>query len=148
MMIAANAVFALVYVTNQLIGVQGGPIIQPATTPVANFSSVYDIFNSAYFVTSILSFILTWFATVLLLRSYSRKFGRAKYWILVSIPLVYFLSQFQSLVFGRVRPISSFRTNSVWSGLHIVFQCGYTSWWNFVWYGTLECSPQYQQYCS
>lgn len=42
-----------------------------------------------------MSFILTWIATVLLLHSYSRKLGRIKYWILVSIPLIYFLSQFQ-----------------------------------------------------
>lgn len=104
MVIAMNAVFALVYVTEQLMGAQGGPIIQPAISPLANFGSVFDIFNAGYFVTSILSFILTWFATVLLLRSYSRNIGRVKYWILVSIPLVYFLSQFQSLIFDVSAP--------------------------------------------
>jgi hypothetical protein len=36
-------------------------------------------------------------ATVLLLRHYSRKLGIIKYWIIVSIPLAYFLSQFQPL---------------------------------------------------
>lgn len=97
MMIASNAVFTLVYVTNQLIHVQGGQTIQPAITPVANYGSASDILNSVYFMTSILSFISTWTATVLLLNSYTRKLGRAKYWILVSIPLVYFLSQFQSV---------------------------------------------------
>jgi hypothetical protein len=100
-MIAINAVFTLVYVTSSLMNIQGGPIIQPLMFPVANTSfggSIYDVFNSAYFVTSIMSFILTWVAAVLLLRSYSRILGRGKFWILVSIPLVYFLSQFQ-LVF-------------------------------------------------
>lgn len=95
MTIAANAAFALLYVTNQFAGVQGGPIIQPQSTPVANYGSVFDIFNFGYFITSIMSFVLTWIATVLLLHSYSRKLGRVKYWILVSIPLIYFLSQFQ-----------------------------------------------------
>lgn len=98
MMIATNAVFTLVYVTNGLISAQRGVTIQPAIAPLASYGSVYDIINSAYFITSILSFILTWVATVLLLRSYYRKLGRVKYWILVSMPLVYFLSQFQ-LVF-------------------------------------------------
>jgi hypothetical protein len=104
MMIATNAAFTLVYVTNQLIGAQGGSIIQPAMTPVANYSSVYDIINAGYVITSIMSFILTWIATVLLLHSYSRKLGRTKYWILVSIPLVYFLSQFQPLFLNVFAP--------------------------------------------
>lgn len=98
MMIAANAVFTLFYVTNQFVGANGSPIIHPLLVPVANTSmggSMYDVFNSAYFVTSIMSFVLTWVATVLLLRSYSKKIRRGKYWLLVSIPLVYFLSQFQ-----------------------------------------------------
>ena len=79
--------------------------IQPEITPVAPYSSVYDIFNSGYVVTSVMSFILTWVATVLLLHNYSRKLGRAKYWILVSIPLVYFLSQFQPLFLNVFEPL-------------------------------------------
>jgi hypothetical protein len=89
MMIATNAVFTLVYVTNGLISAQRGVTIQPAVAPLASYGSVYDIFNSAYFITSILSFILTWVATVLLLRSYYRKLGRGKY-----SPLFVFQNQF------------------------------------------------------
>ena len=36
--------------------------------------------------------------SVLLLQSYRKKIGRWKYWILMSIPLLYFLSQFQPVV--------------------------------------------------
>jgi hypothetical protein len=43
-----------------------------------------------------MSFILTWVATALLLHHYSRRFGRVKYWVIVSLPLVYFRSQFVS----------------------------------------------------
>ena len=95
MMICISALFALVYVTNQFKHSFSGPIIHPALTPVANYHSAYDIFNRGYIIASVMAFILTWTATVLLLHSYSTKFGRAKYWILVGIPLVYFLSQFQ-----------------------------------------------------
>jgi hypothetical protein len=52
------------------------------------------ILNPLYIATSILGFILMWSATAILLRSYSQKLGKAKYWFLVSIPLVYFISQF------------------------------------------------------
>jgi hypothetical protein len=62
--------------------------------PIAG--SVEYLLNSAYTIASIISFILTWVATVLLLHSYTRKFGRIKYWIIVTLPLVYFLSQFPS----------------------------------------------------
>jgi len=48
----------------------------------------------AYFVVSILSFIITWGATALMLRHHSVRFGIIKYWIIVSIPLLYFLMQF------------------------------------------------------
>ncbi len=102
-MISINAIFTVLYVTNELTSKPAN--IQPEITPVAPYSSVYDIFNSGYVVTSVMSFILTWVATVLLLHNYSRKLGRAKYWILVSIPLVYFLSQFQPLFLNVFEPL-------------------------------------------
>jgi hypothetical protein len=102
MMISINAVFTVLYVTNELTSKPGN--IQPEITPVAPYGSVYDIFNSGYVITSVMSFILTWVATVLLLHNYSRKLGRAKYWILVTIPLVYFLSQFQPLFLNVFEP--------------------------------------------
>ena len=51
----------------------------------------------AYSIFSILSFILTWLATAFLLYPYSKKLGIVKYWTIVSLPLVYFLSQFPSV---------------------------------------------------
>jgi hypothetical protein len=94
-MICVSALLELVYVTTQFTHSFAGPIIRPALTPVASYHSAFDLFNRWNLVISIAAFIAMWTATVLLLHSYSKKFGRAKYWILVSIPLVYFLSQFQ-----------------------------------------------------
>ncbi len=104
-MISINGVFTLLYVTNQLaFNYSGVTIIGPNLTPVATYGSVYDVFNAGYVITSVMSFIITWTATLLLLHNYSRKLGRAKYWILVSIPLVYFLSQFQPLFLNVFEP--------------------------------------------
>jgi hypothetical protein len=104
-MISINAVFTLLYVTNELaFNYSGVTIIEPNLTPVATYGSVYDIFNAGYVITSVMSFVITWAATVLLLHNYSRNLGRAKYWILVSIPLVYFLSQFQPLFLNVFEP--------------------------------------------
>jgi hypothetical protein len=104
MMICISALFALVYVTDQFTHSFSGPIIRPVLTPVANYGSAYNMFNAGYIIISVIAFVLTWIATVLLLHSYSRKLGRAKYWILVSIPLVYFLSQFQFVLVDVFTP--------------------------------------------
>lgn len=58
---------------------------------------VVSILKSGYEISSILSFILTWVATALLLKHYSSRLGHVKYWMLVSLPLIYFLSQFIGL---------------------------------------------------
>jgi hypothetical protein len=41
--------------------------------------------------------MVTWIATAMLLRHYSQRLGRIKYWVIISIPLAYFLIQFQPL---------------------------------------------------
>jgi hypothetical protein len=62
-------------------------------------------FAFMYFTMTITSFLVTWFSTVLLLRHYSKKVGRIRYWILVSIPLVFFLSQFQTGILNIFTPL-------------------------------------------
>jgi hypothetical protein len=50
--------------------------------------------SKIYHFSDIVSFVLKWVATVFLLYHYSRKIGRTKYWVLVGIPLTYFLGTF------------------------------------------------------
>jgi hypothetical protein len=95
LVLSLSVVFTVLYVSNELTGQRGLERITPLQSPVSKVVLSNLALNSAYLITSILSFIITWFATVLLLRQNSRKLGRAKYWIMVSIPLAYFLSQFQ-----------------------------------------------------
>jgi hypothetical protein len=63
------------------------------------------VLNPLYVGTSILGFILMWSATTILLRSYSKRLGKAKYWFLVSIPLVYFISQFLTLFSNQLASV-------------------------------------------
>jgi hypothetical protein len=74
--------------------------IRPTKFPITAVLNAQNAFNSIYVISSVLSFILVWLATVLLLRYYSKKFGRARYWIIVSAPLFYFLSQYQAIFFN------------------------------------------------
>jgi hypothetical protein len=63
------------------------------------------VLNQIYFISYVVMFILTWVATVLLLRHYTQKLGRIKYWILVSLPLIYFVIQFPPLILQLFSPL-------------------------------------------
>ncbi len=92
----ANAVITVLYVDYLLATkpITIGPFQGGIFYPVSIGQALY----SGYFITSIISFTLTWIATAILLYHYSNKIGKVKYWIIISLPLVYFLSQFLTLV--------------------------------------------------
>src|ERR687896_130568 len=56
--------------------------------------SIQNLLGKIYHYSDIVSFALKWIATVFLLYHYSQKMGRAKYWILISLPLLYFLGTY------------------------------------------------------
>lgn len=59
---------------------------------------------NGYVILSILSFVTLWAATAMVLHSYSKAIGKIKYWVLVSLPLVYFLSQFLTFFLNLFSP--------------------------------------------
>jgi hypothetical protein len=97
-MIACNAIFTLL-----LLGFMAPSMPTQVGEQIAGITrfivtgSITNFFNSAYVVSSIISFVLLWTATAFLLRHYSQRFGRVKYWIILSVPLIYFLTQFPAL---------------------------------------------------
>jgi hypothetical protein len=101
-MLAINAALSLALILTISPGIPslvGESQIAGMTRAIAAKPFAVDL-NNGYTATSILSFILLWLATALLLREYSKKIGRITYWALVSVPLVYFLSQFPALFFN------------------------------------------------
>jgi hypothetical protein len=88
-----NAGFTLVYVLTALIDVS--VLVRPHTGHITGFTVYSDLLTVGYVSSSIMSFLISWVATILLLRHHSKKIGELKYWILVTIPLVYFIGQFQ-----------------------------------------------------
>ncbi|HET6715717.1 MAG TPA: hypothetical protein VFG90_01210 [Nitrososphaeraceae archaeon] len=78
--------------------INGQPTVQYETRGTITFglgSRAITELSSFFSVTSIVSFVLMWSATALFLNAYSKKIGRIKYWVLISLPLLYFLIQFQ-----------------------------------------------------
>jgi hypothetical protein len=104
-LLCINNILVIVNISTELTGQRAPNYIRPTKSSVGILTSADNIVNSAYLVTSIMSFIAIWFATVLLLQHYSTKIGRAKYWVIVSIPLVYFLSQFQTQLIDLFTPL-------------------------------------------
>ena len=46
-------------------------------------------------IASILSFVSVWIASAVLMSTYSRRIGKIRYWMIISIPLIYFLFPFE-----------------------------------------------------
>ena len=73
--------------------------------PLFEPGSSKEILNFSVIISSAISFLITWVATTSLLYHYSRRLGKLKYWIIVAIPLVYFLSQFLNPLLGLFEPL-------------------------------------------
>ena len=58
--------------------------------PMTEEGSIWKTLGKIYQYSDIASFFLKWGGTALILYHYSHKIGRAKYWFLLSLPLVYF----------------------------------------------------------
>jgi len=81
--------------------------------------TINGLLDNTYIIFSVLSFLLTWIATSMLLRHNSRKIGSVKYWVVVTVPLIYFASQFFSLLFNIFVPL--LRSDPVFYGILLTF---------------------------
>lgn len=98
-----NTIIGLVYVTQALT--THNDIIKPGSCRVM-FGSLFNIdpnlsiyLSNLYDITSIISFIAVWFVTVIMLKQYSRNIGKIKFWILVSIPLILFMTKYEVVLY-------------------------------------------------
>lgn len=96
--IVVHLALILVFVNTVLLNM--GAEILPHSGYSANtfdISQAFGILNYTYFISGILSFILLWSATVLLLRHHyfqKRRLQKFKFWAIVSLPLAFFLVQY------------------------------------------------------
>jgi signal transduction histidine kinase len=93
--LAITAAIVVFYDSYDLLGKQGG--ITPYSKveyPSFEPGTITTLFHNIYNYSDLVSFILVWISTALLLRHYSQKVGRAKYWLIIIAPLIYYLSSF------------------------------------------------------
>ncbi len=92
---AAVVSASVIFITGSfLFGFVGKPLYitsegPPSYTPAEPGSLRYQL-GKWYHYSDIASFLLKWIATAFLLYHYAQKMGKVKYWILISLPLVYF----------------------------------------------------------
>src|ERR671913_76775 len=98
-----NTIIGLVYVTQVLS--THTDIIKPMSCRVL-FGSLFHInpglsiyLSNLYDITSIISFIAVWFVTTFILKQYSHNIGKIKYWILVSVPLIVFMTKYEIILY-------------------------------------------------
>jgi hypothetical protein len=97
--LAINTLFTLALVTvilSELPGHITAHIVQSYAPFIARGSAL-ETLNYLNIVCTVASFTITWVATVFVLRHFSKAMGRTKFWIILSIPLSYFLTQFLPL---------------------------------------------------
>lgn len=63
------------------------------------------VFHLIYHYSDLISFVLIWGATALLLLPYRRRLGQVKFWIIISLPLIYYLSTMLEII-GLYEPQS------------------------------------------
>jgi hypothetical protein len=98
-----NTILGLTYLIQALS--THNDIIKP-TSCRAMFASLFNpnpdlsiSLSNLYDLTLIISFIVIWFVTAFMLKQYSRNIGKIKYWILVSIPLIFFMTKYEVLLY-------------------------------------------------
>ena len=104
--LAFNAIFSVFYMDELLVN-RPSEVWADSMNYFGSFTqgSIRYILDLAYVFSLISCFILTWASTLFLLHHFSKKIGRIKFWFVVSIPLVYFLSQFITLFVNFLNPI-------------------------------------------
>src|SRR5215203_1693410 len=106
-MLVANTCITLGLVNSLLVDRPREVIPRAASlnVPFVASNSVNSTLNYAYIITTIASFIITWCATVGLLRNYIHKMGKFRYSLVLILPLAYFVSQFLFFSLGLLGPL-------------------------------------------
>lgn len=106
LMLAANLCITL-WLVNSIMIARPGEIVPHSIlrAPLDNIGPVNNALNYVYVITTLTSFIITWCATMALLKNYIKKTGKFTYWIVLILPLAYFISQFLVLYFGLLGPM-------------------------------------------
>ena len=106
-MTAVAIMISLIYATNAIAYQELDIRPYPIHLSVINLpgSELANSFGMTLDIISILSFISVWFASAILLGTYSRRTGKIRFWIIIAIPLIYFLFPFEGYLINVFQPL-------------------------------------------
>ena len=99
LVLVANTVIGIVYLAQESYSHRN--IIKPSSCRVMLGSllivnpELNITLRNIYDITSILSFVIAWIATTLMLKHYFKRRSKLGYWLLISLPLIFFLSRYE-----------------------------------------------------
>jgi hypothetical protein len=103
--LSINSIIGMIYVSDQFNYVPD--VILPKPYGGFIMHNRYSSLTDLYAISSGVTFVLFWLGTVLLVQSYRRRIGAIKFWIIMLVPLLYFLSQFQPVLTSMLLDYSS-----------------------------------------
>jgi hypothetical protein len=71
---------------------------------VAVFPESPSSTDTAYQIAGIVSYVLTWIGTVMLLKPYVEKIGKVRFWTMMGAPMIYYLIEFPLFSLGVFTP--------------------------------------------
>jgi hypothetical protein len=95
--ILLNTIFTLMFIVGVLL-TQPNDIGWHLGILSATFSGFNDTLKQFYSFSFIISYVVTWFATVTVLHTYSYRLGKVKFWAFAILPLLYIIGEFQVLI--------------------------------------------------
>ena len=100
LLIGMNLITSLMYLEvyfykSPVSDVSSYPIVSYVTNFVKS-SHLTDLLSRIFDVLSLSSFLILWLATAILMKQYRRKLGKGKYYLLMGLPLIYYVYPFQS----------------------------------------------------
>jgi hypothetical protein len=95
----ANSIIGAIYLSQ--VSVTHGQTIKRTSCSVMISSltvtrpGLVNTLANAYDITSFFSFVLAWIATISMLKEYSKRINKFVFWVVVILPLVFFISRYE-----------------------------------------------------
>jgi hypothetical protein len=124
-LVSINLVISLLYLesyfnASAVIDIRSYPIISYLSNIGGQPRFAVDLFISAFDALSLASFLLMWITTLILLSQFRHRLGGKKYFVLMSLPLIYFIFPFQNY-FGDVLLPFLLSSPIIFSVLYVLF---------------------------
>ena len=115
-----NVIFTLLYVNELLLSDSSD--VKPRGNTFTPYANPNSLLVYGFQVSSIMSYLAMWGATVAVLYNNAKRLGRVRFWFLVCMPLLYYVIQFQPAL---LQMLSSYRLSDpdiFWYNIYDIFR--------------------------